>query len=51
MENLPQIKWHTQELHKLLEQEPNDTILAPLVVELESKILNRSPYMPKQTKD
>lgn len=44
MENLPQIKWHAQELHKLLEQEPNNAILANLYVELERAILNNSRF-------
>jgi hypothetical protein len=39
-----QIKWHAQELCKLLEQEPSDPILASLCVDLESKILNNSSF-------
>lgn len=38
------IKWHAQELHKLLAQEPNNAILDSLVVELESRILNSSSF-------
>lgn len=44
MENLPQIKWHAQELSKLLESYPNDTILADVYNKLHSNILNYSLF-------
>jgi len=44
MSNLPIIKWHAQELHKLLSQHPNDFVLAELLVKLEASILNNSRF-------
>jgi len=44
MLNLSLVKWHAQKLHELLEQEPNNPILAKLCVELEATILNSSPF-------
>jgi len=42
--NLPLIKWHAQELHKLLSQHPNNPILAKLSVGLEASILNNTDF-------
>ena len=42
MNNLSLIKWHAQELHKILSQFPNDAILAEVYVQLESGILNNT---------
>ena len=36
MLNLPIIKWHIQELHKLLIIDPNNTLTVPLLVQLET---------------
>ena len=44
MSNLPQIKWHAQELHKLLSQDPNDPLLADVYVKLEALILNNTRF-------
>jgi len=44
MSDLPLIKWHAQELHKLLGQYPNDAILADVYVQLESRILNNTRF-------
>ena len=44
MSSLPQIKWHAQELHKLLSQYPNDSMLADVYVKLEALILNDTRF-------
>ena len=44
MERLQLIKWHAEELHKLLLQEPNNPMTAPVAVELETVFLNSSPF-------
>ena len=44
MSSIPQIKWHAQELHKLLSQYPNDYLLAELAVKLEASILNNTRF-------
>ena len=44
MSNLPLIKWHAQDLHKLLSQYPNDPLLAELAVRLEASILNNTSF-------
>ena len=43
MDNLPLIKWHAQELCKLLEKHPNDYLMAELNANLEA-MLNSSPF-------
>lgn len=44
MSNLQLIKWHAQELYKLLEKYSNDAILAGVCVQLEAGILNSSMF-------
>ena len=44
MDNKPVIKWHAQELYKLLIENPNDPITAPIAVELETIFFNSYPY-------
>ncbi|MHC4395773.1 MAG: hypothetical protein ACYS1A_08970 [Planctomycetota bacterium] len=44
MANESLIKYHTQELLKLLEQEPKGTMLSTLCVPLENLILNNSRF-------
>ena len=44
MDNKPLIKWHAQELYKLLLQDPNNSITAGVAVELETVFMNSSPY-------
>jgi len=40
MLNLPIVKWHIQELHKLLIVEPNNPVIVPLLVQLETMLNN-----------
>ena len=44
MDNRPLIKWHAEELHKLLLQDPNNPMSAKMTVELESFIINNLDY-------
>ena len=44
MEYDSQIKYHAEELHDLLEQEPSDVILAQLCVQLETIILGNPRF-------
>ena len=44
MENMPLIKWHAQELHKLLLKSPNDSTSAEVAIKLETIFLNSRPY-------
>ncbi len=44
MENLPLIKWHAQELHRLLSQYPNEALTTRIAVDLETVFLNSSPF-------
>jgi hypothetical protein len=44
MQNLPLVKWHAQELHKLLSQEPNNPYTVQIAVQLEAIFLNSSTY-------
>ena len=44
MDNKPLIKWHAQELYKLLSQDPNDPITVRITVALETVFLNSAPY-------
>ena len=50
MDNKPLIKWHAQELHKLLSQNPNDPITAQISRDLEAIFLNSSPYKDIEAK-
>jgi hypothetical protein len=44
MDKRPLIKWHAQELYKLLLQDPNNPMTAGIAVELETVFINSSPY-------
>jgi hypothetical protein len=44
MDNRPLIKWHAQELYKLLIQNPNDVLTAKIAVDLETVFFNSYPY-------
>jgi len=44
MENLPLIKWHAQELYKLLIQDPNNRLTTEIAMKLETVFLNSLPY-------
>ncbi len=44
MDNKQLIKWHAQELYKLLSQDPNDVLTVKIMVELETVFLNSRPY-------
>jgi hypothetical protein len=44
MDQRPLIKWHAQELYKLLLQDPNNPLTAGIAVELESVFINSYPY-------
>jgi len=44
MNNKPLIKWHAQELYKLLSQDQNVQITAGIVVKLETVFFNSLPY-------
>jgi hypothetical protein len=44
MKNLPLIKWHAQELHRLLLQYPNEALTVQIAVELETVFLNSVPF-------
>ena len=44
MQKLSLVKWHAQELYKLLSQEPNNPYTAKIAVQLETIFLNSSPY-------
>lgn len=56
MDDRPVIKWHAQELYKLLIQEPNNPMTAEVAIKLETVFLNSYPYKdikaqpPKQDK-
>ena len=44
MDNMPLIKWHAQELYKLLVQAPNDPTSSEVAIKLETIFLNSLPY-------
>ncbi len=44
MENQSLIKWHAQELCKLLLQDPNNPLTNPVAKDLEAYILNSLPF-------
>lgn len=44
MDNKPLIKWHAQELHRLLSEDQNDPITVRVLVELETVFFNSRPY-------
>ena len=44
MQNLSLIKWHAQELYKLLSQDQNNQIAAKIAVDLETVFFNSAPY-------
>lgn len=44
MDNKRLIKWHAQELYKLLSQDKNDKITAKITVDLETVFFNSAPY-------
>lgn len=44
MDNKPLIKWHAQELYKLLLQDQNDQITTKIAVDLETVFFNSAPY-------
>ena len=44
MDNKPLIKWHAQELYKLLSQDQNDPITVEIAVKLEAVFFNSAPY-------
>lgn len=50
MENLPLIKWHAEELYKVLIEQPNDIIAARVAVDLEALILNNSRFAGIESK-
>ena len=44
MKRLQLIKWHAEELRRLLLQEPNNSLTSPIAAELEAVFLNSSPF-------
>jgi hypothetical protein len=44
MDKKPLIKWHAEQLYKLLLEDPNNPMTARVAVELEAVFLNSSPY-------
>lgn len=44
MERLQLIKWHAEELYKLLLEEPNNPVTARVAIELETVFINSLPY-------
>jgi len=44
MDNKALIKWHAQELYKLLSQDQNDQNAAEIAVKLETVFFNSLPY-------
>ena len=44
MERQQLIKWHAEELYKLLLEEPNNPVTARVAIELDTVFLNSLPY-------
>ena len=44
MERLQSIKWHAEELHKLLLQDPNNPLTSKVAIDLEAYILNNIKF-------
>jgi hypothetical protein len=42
MLNLPLIKWHIQELYKLLKVDPDNALTVPLLIKLETMLNSES---------
>lgn len=50
MDNKPSIKWHAQELYRLLSQDPNDMLTAKIMADLETIFFNSHPYKDVEAK-
>lgn len=50
MESKQLIKWHAVELYRLLLQDPNDAMTAPVAAELETVFLNSEPFKSIEAK-